>query len=285
MSRRKRWFWGTFGSAALLIVLVAFPYGPLFPWSPVHPGYQVEHFTRADVLYPAGIELPEAYRHVDEYIAMSEKFHRMPVKSRITVVMCSKWGDVQRFTMHPKARMLGGATMLWGTAIYITPKLSEKNLDTGEFLRHELSHSTLNQHESILSAFRMSRQEWFSEGLAVSFGEQKAFITPEEFVASAHQKDFVVIIDPTQRGSAQQPFNMRAAYQTWRYFLEYLVETRGRDTFQQYMTSYMASPGEYRELFGKTYGASLTESIHRFQDDVRENHWRPDPQFAAKLEK
>src|SRR3982750_3028649 len=33
---------------ALLLFLLAFPYGPLFPWSPVKPGYRSERFARAE---------------------------------------------------------------------------------------------------------------------------------------------------------------------------------------------------------------------------------------------
>jgi len=277
--------WRNLAFIVLILLLLAFPYGPLFPWSPVHPGYNTLRFDRADVIHPSGTELPDAYRHVDEYIARSERFHRLPVKSRLTVVLCGNWSDVRRFVLHPRAMLLAGATLPMGTIVYITPKVQEKNLDAGEFLRHEISHATLQQNQTLFAAVRMVRQEWFAEGLAVSFGEQKAFVTPEEFIAVARAQDLGPIIDPAQRRLAPQPYNMRLGYQAWRYFLEYLIDTRGRDRFQQYLTAYMARPTEYRQLFAEAYGVSLPDAIKRFENGIRADRWKPDPEFAAKQER
>ncbi len=280
MFRHKWWLWRAVASGAFIVALVAFPYGPLFPWSPVHPGYERKQFARADVLYPSGSSLA-AYDKVDLYVAEAEKFHQLPVKSRLTVVACRNWTDVVRFVPMPNARMLAGATLPTGTVIYITPKVAEKGLDTGEFLRHEISHATLNQNQSFFSAWRMKRHEWFAEGLAVSFGNQKAFVTPEEFVTFARERDLAPIIDPEQRmGSV----NMRVAYQAWRYFLEYLDETGGRETFHRYMVTYMSRPSGYREEFVRHYGDTLPNTIQRFQGDVKAGRWSVNPQFAATRE-
>jgi hypothetical protein len=52
--------------------VAAFPWGPLFAWSPLHPGYRQMQFSRADVLYPNGAELDPAYHKVDSYVAEAE---------------------------------------------------------------------------------------------------------------------------------------------------------------------------------------------------------------------
>jgi hypothetical protein len=44
----------------VLAFLAAFPWGPLFAWSPVHSGYRQIQFSRADVLYPDGAALDPA---------------------------------------------------------------------------------------------------------------------------------------------------------------------------------------------------------------------------------
>jgi hypothetical protein len=250
----------------------------------VHPGYSIQHFSRADVLYPAGTELPAAYRSVDAYIAQSEIFHQFPVRSRVMVIVCRNWSDFKRFFPIPKAEMLAGATLLNGTVIFITPKVTEKGLEPGEFLRHELSHATLNQHQSLLSAWQMRRQQWFVEGLAVSFGNQKAFVTPVEFVTAAQETDLLPIIYPEGHAANAAHFNMRVGYQAWRYFLEYLIETRGRSLFQQYMIAYMAKPTEYRQAFANCYGTTLQQAIGQFQDDVRTGRWHVNPDFERLQE-
>lgn len=262
--------------------LLAFPYGPLFPWSPIHPGYSELRLARATVLYPSDTLLPEPYRHLDEYITSAERFHRLPVKSRITVVMCRDWNDSVRFILDARSRKVAGATYPFGTVIFITPKVREQGLDHGEFLRHELSHATLDQSQRPWNSFRIMRQQWFAEGLAVSFGEQKAFITPDEFLRTATEGDFGAIIDPDRVGNDSKPLNMRIAYQVWRYFLEHLIETRGRDSFQRYMNAYIEDPSSYRDLFIRVYGTSLEGAIRQFQDDVRRHTWKPNPEFASQ---
>ena len=58
-----RWKYSLLG-LIVLAILAAFPWGPLFAWSPVHPGYRQLQFSRADVLYPDSTALDPAYREV-----------------------------------------------------------------------------------------------------------------------------------------------------------------------------------------------------------------------------
>ncbi len=274
--------WRVFLLAFVLIFLLAFPYGPLLPWSPVHPGYEEHEFARAKVLYPVGSKYPEVLTHVDEYITRAEKFHRLAMKSRVTMVLCSDWSDFKRFMPHLRGREAAGVTIATGTVIYITPKVAEKGFDLGEYVRHELSHAVLNQNQPLVEALRMTRQQWFSEGLAVCFGEQKSYISPEEFLGLARKQDLGPIIDPVRRREAQRPIDIRVGYQAWRYFLEYLIEARGRDRFQQFLTSYLADPGNYRALFERTYGISFTQAIADFETAIRAARWQPNPDFVSQ---
>jgi hypothetical protein len=279
LRRMLNWRWPACG--ALLLIVSAFPFGPLFPWSPVHPGYREQRFERATVLYPSGIELPEAYRHMDAYISRAEQFHRLRMPSRLVVVMCRNWNDFERFMPHLRSRQVAGVALFTGTVIYITPKVQEKRVDTNEYLRHELSHACLHQNQSWLNSIRMSGQPWFVEGLAVLFGEQKSYVTPEEFLERSMRQELGPVIDPEQRESAPKPFDMRMGYQAWRYFLEYLIETRGRQLFQHYLAADIASPTESLALFARTFGVPLGREIQRFQDDIRADRWKPKADFVS----
>src|ERR1017187_9067697 len=130
-------------SLALLAFFAAFPYGPLFAWSPVHPGYVKVRYSRADVLYPVGAEQDPAYRQVDRYIALAETFHNLSCSKRITVVACRTWGDCLRFAPFIAGQRPLGITMATGTVVYLTPRLG-KTVDVGGVMRHELSHATLS---------------------------------------------------------------------------------------------------------------------------------------------
>ena len=250
---------------ALLLFLLAFPYGPLFPWSPVKPGYRSESFARADVVYPDGTALPEAYRQIDSLIGEAEQFHRLPMPRRLTVIACRSWEDFHRFVPHLRSKGIAAVTLVPGTVIYVTPKIAEKGLDTAEFLRHELSHAALNQNQSAWNGYKMARHAWFFEGLAVSFGRQQAYVTRDEFLARAERLG--PVIDPDQQIGGQR--EMRFAYVAWRYFLEDLIQTRGRDRFQNLLTGYMADPDRYRDVFQRTYGEGIAEAVREFEGRVK----------------
>ena len=134
----------------VLAFLAAFPWGPLFAWSPVHPGYQKDQFTRADVLYPDSAALDPAYQGVDGYVAVAEKFHELKCRKRIEVVVCRNWSDCLRFA----APFLMGqrplaVTAPTGTVIFVTPS-ADGWADIGGLLRHELSHAVQNQNRSLV---------------------------------------------------------------------------------------------------------------------------------------
>lgn len=76
--------WARWAAGAIFLVLIACALdGPLFPWSPVKPGYT--HFTlhRADIYYPTGTTLEEPYQRMDSLIEEAETFHRLKMPDRI----------------------------------------------------------------------------------------------------------------------------------------------------------------------------------------------------------
>ena len=256
------------------LLALCFPVGPLFPWSPWKPGYATLSLERADVYYPAGGRLPAAFLDIDSFIRQSEEFHRLKIPNRIRVIVCRNWSDFHRFM--PTLGGVGAATLETGTVIYITPRISERGLEYGEFLRHEISHATLNQNQSLLQAHAGSKAPWFFEGLAVSFGRQKAYVTAREFTVFAMARDLVSVIDPAKT-RPDLPSDMRYNYQVWRYFLEHLIDTQGRDKFQQLMIGMTHDPGGSERVFQSVYGTAMPDGIRRFRADVLSGKWSPRP--------
>ena len=252
------------------VPLIAFPYGPLFPWSPWKPGYTHLALKRADVYSPAGKPLPAAYKRIDDIIGQSETFHRLSVTKRICVVACDNWSDFSRFM--PFTGRPGAVTLATGTVIYVTPRIAERGLDAGEFLRHEISHATIHQNQSLLNAYRIGKDEWLSEGIAVWFGNQKAYNTREQFLGYVRARPVAELLDPAQR---LKDFDIRYGYVAWRDFDQYLVATKGRDAFQSYLRACMANPRDWRDQFPKSFGATFGAAVGNYQRALRSGSWLP----------
>jgi hypothetical protein len=279
-STRRTWVRRVLTTLLVAVAAVlgwALPFGPLVPWSPWKPGYQHLRLARADVYWAEGTTLPAGLADVDRDIADSEVFHRLSVRSRVVVVLCRNWSDFDRFLPNYRgARGIGGATLVTGTAIYLTPRLAERRLDHREFLRHELSHATLHQHQSLWHAYRTSDAEPFFEGLAVSFGRQRAFATAATVVAYADARDLAPLLVPTAP-TARASNDMRLNYQVWRYFLEYWIQARGRDAFHRLLRAAMDAPDEYVGLFKGVYGVPLEAAAADFTAALRTRRWVPEP--------
>lgn len=266
MWRLARW---VLGIALTATVLLAFPYGPLFPWSPVHPGYEHLALRRADVFYPAGTAMRAPLAEVDRYLDEAEAYHRLRYHRRVAVVDTANWSDFHRFNPTLRGNAVGGVTLWTGTAVYLSPRIAERKLDPGEFVRHELSHAVFHQNASALATARMDRENWLFEGLPVAFARQKAYLTPEEFLERARKQDLLAMLEP-----GPGPRDMRMFYSTARYFLEYLMATRGRDRFQQLVNGFLARPVEVRQRFGEVYGMAWPDAVREYQERVRSGAWQ-----------
>ena len=263
-SRLRR---GTFFSG-VLVLLLAFPYGPLFPWSPWKPGYDHLTLERADIYWPKGSALPDAYRQFDEFIAQTERFERLDCAKRITVVDCGTWSQFRRLMPHMSTHSVGAVTLATGAQIYVTPKLDEKRLDHREFLLHELGHALINQHQSIPAALEFAKIDWLAEGISVANGKQKSYLSLGEVLSHTDRDPLGPVIDPDRRGELPGPLDMRFAYPVWRYFNEYLMTRHGRDVYQRFLLAAAGKPSDWRSQFEQVFGQPFHGEIEAFQETL-----------------
>ena len=252
---------------AIFLVLLAFVVfvfcaGPLFPWSPLKPGYTHFILHRADIYYPTGTTLEEPYQQMDALIAEAETFHRLKMPDRIAVIAARTWTDFHLQAPWQRGNAIGALTLQTGTVIWITPKIAGKHFDTAEFLRHELSHAILDQNTTLWRGHKLNRQPWLYEGLAVDFGRQKAYLTDDEFLFRAQTKSLAPVFDGRST-------DMRFNYVAWRFFVEHMIHTRGRDRFQEYLLRVMQDPDQARPLFPESFGLSFDDAVREFQARVR----------------
>ena len=250
----------------LLLVLAAFPFGPLFPWSPWKPGYDHLPLTRADVFYPSGTALKEAYRSIDTFLTGAERALQLTAHKPLTIIIAKDWIHFQQMLPHLRSHGLGAVTLATGTVIYVTPRLDERGFDHGEFLRHEINHAVMHQNQGVLEAYRMNELPWLLEGLAVSYGDQKAYLSREQFLIRVRrQPELLPVIDPALR---QPGIDMRFAYPVWRYFVEFLIDRYDRARFQSFLLACMKEPRQWRGHFQQAFGESLDAVVQRYVDSM-----------------
>jgi hypothetical protein len=272
----KRKLFTGLAAVAFFLLLMAFPFGPLLPWSPIKPGYNSISYAHADVYVNKNEPEPEDYKLVDRMIAEAEEFHGLKFQKRVKVIDCKNWGDCQRSWFWMNVKPLGGVTLGTGDVIYLTPRLKERNFSIAEFLRHELSHALISQNTTIRNSLKMTEQAWFSEGMAVWFGDQKAYLSREEFLEKAKTADLTKVIDPAQMNRESPDWSARFVYPAQRYFLEYLKQTHGPDRFHQFLVKYIHAPDDYQKLFTETYQQSLTDTVRQFEQALRSGQWLPE---------
>ena len=262
------------GVLSTVLVLAAFPLGPLFPWSPWKPGFDVVASARADVYYGAGSSLPPGFEHVDEDVAEAEALYGLRASSRLTVVLCRSWGDFRRFLPIYRGRGIGAAALQTGNAIYVSPRVAERGFDHREFLRHEISHAVMHQNQAIWDAARTGRAEWFFEGLAVSFGRQRAFVTLDEASEHIRAHDVRPLFERADRESGA-PRNMRLNYQVWRLFAEYVQGRGGQERFRRLLRMTMEDPEGCERHLASVYGVPLDAMLREFREAIRLGRWHP----------
>ncbi len=259
----------------MILLLLAFPFGPLLPWSPVKPGYAGVGYARAEVFHDRAGKLPEDLGDVEALMREAEAFHQLAYKRKVTIILCKNWRDCERGVPWLNVHAAGGVTLATGDAVYITPKLREKNFSHLEFLRHELSHALISQNTTVLSSFRLNKVAWFNEGLAVSFGRQRDYLRREEFLARVTGEDLGRYLDPSRTDIGGPGWNARFAYPAQRYFVEYLKERFGDARFRRFLGGVIADPDNHATLFAQAYPISLSEAIREYETAVKSGQWLP----------
>ena len=250
-------------SVAVLAVLAAFPWGPLFAWSPVHPGYREMHFSRVDLLYPEGMALDAGYRGVDQYVADVEAFHEISAPKKIKVVVCRNWSDCNRFATPFLGRPL--AVTVTGTLIFVTPKTAAFQADIGELLRHEFSHAVLRQNHSLLAALRMRKQPWVAEGVAGIVAQMGA-TAPGRQIIRLPEVEFL----SRAKKEALWPWkDWRFNYTGWIYFWNRQIERSGKQALLKFERKCYSDPNGCRTTCAEVYGTGLRQAVEEVQGEVR----------------
>ena len=249
-------------------------WGRLVPYSPLIVGFERKTLERADIYYHSGQILPESIDSIGEYMSQLEALHALSYQRKVDVLFCASEDEEKR---------LGGTTVraitfpIYGR-ILVSDRLRREAL-AGEkpfavFLKHELSHSLLDQNMSLYRFLRFF-PAWLNEGVAVcaadQFGEggypgrkevigylrQGYFYRPEWFVGLLRQ---------TPKEGTEFPLENRLyfAYSEFGLIISDLIKTYGRDKFQSYLHTLLKT-GSHDEVFQQSFGLPFDQYLEAFK--------------------
>lgn len=264
---------------ATALAIWSFGYGPLLPWSPVHPGFASIDGERVTVLYPKSLPLPGALRQPDLLLAEAERFHRLQAGGTVTIVQLPDWSAAYRILPRLARRGIGAVTLATGRTIYLLPTIWDRQLDPMEFVRHELSHAVIHQNQSLVNARRIVDVQWLAEGVAVWFGRQRAYISEEDFLRLAPSKDLAAYIDPLQRARIGEPFDMRFAYVCWSRFNQFLA-SQDETRYWGFVHAAVQDPREWRARFQQHQGRTFEQAISAFAQQTAKESASLPPKLA-----
>ncbi len=254
--------------AVTALAMWSLGYGPLLPWSPVRPGYNELRGKRVCIVYPENASLPDALRNPDALLDEAERFHRLSAPDYVTAVLLPDWPTAHRVLPRLARRGIGAITLATGRTIYVLPTIAERQLDPVEFVRHELSHAVLHQNQTLLDATRIVEVQWLAEGIAVWFGNQRAYVSEVEFLNRVRTQDLEAYVDPALRERLGKPFDMRFGYVCWRHFNEYLAAL-DEERYWRFVHAVVKQPRAWRALFQEHFQQSLQQAVNAFAQQVR----------------
>lgn len=275
----------TAGLAGLLSWQLGF--GALFPWSPIKPGYSSRHFAASTVYFPSDLIHNPQYAETDRVIQEVQQALHLRFRRKVKVIVCSNWKRFNRGMLtfqgsHPQEVL--GATLQTGNVIYLSPLMLEPQRDAARTLKHELCHALLYQNTSLKNSFRLARVHWLIEGLAVSNGNAKDYLSAERWRALAVQGGYLFPIeaDPHIEG---MPLSIGAPFMLseYRFFIEFLLNYYGQERLQSYVASLLASAAEPEQTFATVYGLTLEQADEAFDEAVHRGEWPPSPKPTGKV--
>ena len=207
----------------ILIVLAllignAFLRGPLFAISPVKLNFESKDTGNAKLFYHPGTNLA-GFENIEELIKETERFHELKFRKPVRVIICNSMEEYRRFTGGSATAI----TRAYPGAIYFSPK--RKGRKNGLIMKLKISNLILYQHMSPLGGIKFPN--WFLEGLAVHYGNQKDYMSREELKSCVKEglfvypQDYGTWLSNKLRGKKEYIKALCKEHPDWAYFFIY----------------------------------------------------------------
>ena len=261
----KKWLIWIIAIVVIVIVTLLFR-GPLFPWSPVKPGFTKIESSRVAVFINKMSDKDSIVYEIDNILLQEEEFHDLTYQDDIRIVVLDKESSMKRFL--PWFRGSGYSVSLsMANVIYIGPSARRSVHGIEPYLKHELSHMLIGQNASPKKALKIHRQGWLTEGIAEYYSGH-SFYTKDEFlrVCQARNTDFTsLLIDNPMTMPIQ---DIRFKYTYYKYFIEFLAESHGMPKLRAYLKKYLNEPERYIDIFDEVYAVDLDTLLSEFRQYI-----------------
>jgi hypothetical protein len=258
----KKWLIWTIAIVVIAIIILLFR-GPLFPWSPLKPGFTKIESTGTTLFINKMAGKDSIVYDLDNILLREEEFHGLTYQDNIRIVVLDKESNMKRYL--PWFRGSGYSVSLgMANLIYIGPSARKSLYGIEPYLKHELSHMLIGQNASAEKALKIHRQGWFTEGIAEYYSGHN-FYTRDEFlsVCQARNTDFSsLLIDNPMTMPIQ---DIRFKYTYYKYFIEFLAESHGLPKLRAYLKKYLNEPERYIDLFDEVYAVDLDTLLSEFR--------------------
>jgi hypothetical protein len=239
---------------------------PLFPWSPIKPGFQKIPSTKANVYIQNITSADSIVYELDQILADEEIFHQLNYEDRVTIIIIDPKTSMKRFAPWLKGSGYSVSLSMLNL-IYIGPIARQSSFGIKTYLKHELSHMLMDQNTSFGKALKMHEQGWLLEGIAQYFSGHH-FYSRSEFIAlsKTNQINFSSL---REQNPLDMSFpNLKLNYTYYQLFVDYLVNRYGLEYLQNFIKFYIEEPDSYRELFETIYGSELDTILDAFKGSL-----------------
>jgi len=261
----------------IITVFIVFFYvlffGKLFSFSPIIVGFEKHELAHSRIYVQNGAEFSD-FEKIDTLIPIVEDFHELEFlyKPKIFIFRDStsfiqKSLSKARFCVYPNGRL------------FISPwalrEGSEGKISLEIYLRHELSHSLIDQHAGLIDAYYYP--QWLMEGIAVYSTNQMGtsfYPSKTETYQYINQGNFLPPLDFKTKYEDTTKLNVKYRitfmYSEFACIVDYLIETYGKEKLFTFMKELLEN-NDNNEVFMKVYNVEFEKVIQDFKKHVTES--------------
>lgn len=248
-------------------------WGKLFPFSPVFIGFTKYELPHSSIYVQNGGDASDLTR-MDTLIPIVEDFHELKFSYkpkififRDSISFIRHSLSKARFCVYPNGRL------------FISPwaikEDKEGKISLEIYVRHELSHSLIDQNAGLISALRYP--QWLIEGIAVYSTNQMGtsfYPSKEETYRYIYQGNFLQPLDFKTKNEDKTKLNVEYRitfmYSEFACIVDYLIETYGKEKLLIFMKR-LIKDSDNNKVFKEVYNIEFSQMILNFNNQVIEH--------------